>query len=115
MELNYKHYGDYLIPDITYHHPRHSLGRYGRLRKSFLKQYNPIYYNELVLTEKLFDHCLEIEDAAIRRMEQLLPALAKDAGATDELKTTDQLKWVGLMNACKNQAEEIIKAELIYN
>ena len=115
MELNYKHYGDYLIPDITYHHPRRSLGRYGRLRKSFLKQYNPIYYNELVLTEKLFDHCLEIEDAAICRMEQLLLALVKDAGATEELKATDQMKWVGLMNTCKNQAEEIIKAELIYN
>ena len=75
----------------------------------------PILYNQLVLEEKLYDHCLEIEDAALSRMEQLLPALAKDAGATDELKATDQMKWVGLMNACKNQAEEIINAELIYN
>ena len=75
----------------------------------------PILYNQLVLEEKLYDHCLEIEDAALSRMEQLLPALAKDAGATDELKAADQMKWVGLMNACKNQAEEIIKAELIYN
>ena len=48
-------------------------------------------------------------------MEQLLPALAKDAGATDELKAADQMKWVGLMNACRNQAEEIINAELIYS
>ena len=68
-----------------------------------------------MLTEKLFDHCLEIEDAAIRRMEQFLSALAKDAGATGELKVTDQMKWVSLMNACKNQAEEIINAEPIYN
>ncbi len=66
MELNYKRCGDYLIPDVTCHHTNRSLGRYGRLRKSFLKQYNPIYYNELLLTEKLFDHCLKIEDAAIR-------------------------------------------------
>ena len=115
MELNYKRCGDYLIPDVTCHHTHRSLGRCGRLRKSFLKQYNPIYYNELVLTEKLFDHCLEIEEAARLRMEQLLPALAKDAGATDELKATNQMKWVGLMNACKNQAEEIINAELIYS
>ena len=85
MELNYKRCGDYLIPDVNCHHTHRSLGRYGRLRKSFLKQYNPIYYNELILTEKLFDHCLEIEEAALSRMEQLLPALAKDAGATDEL------------------------------
>lgn len=55
------------------------------------------------------------EDAALSRMEQLLPALAKDAGATDELKAADQMKWVGLMNACRNQAEEIINAELIYS
>ena len=47
--------------------------------------------------------------------KQLLPALANDAGATDELKATDQMKWVGLMNACRNQAEEIINTELIYN
>ena len=59
MELNYKRCGDYLIPDVTCHHPHRSLGRYGR--------------------------CLEIEEAARLRMEQLLPALAKDAGVTDEL------------------------------
>ena len=115
MKLNYKRCGDYLIPDIAIHHTPRPLGYYGQLRKSYLKQYNPIYYNELVLTEKLFDHCLEIENAAQLRMEQLMPALAKDAGATDELKATDQLKWVGLMNACRNQAEEIINAEIIYN
>ena len=115
MELNYKYCGDYLIPDVTCHHTHRSLGCYGRLRKSFLKQYNLIYFNELVLTEKLFNHCLEIEEAARLRLEQLLPALAKDAGATDGLKATDQMKWVGLMNACKNQAEEIINAELIYS
>ena len=115
MKLSYKPCGDYLIPDVSCRHTIRPLGHYGRLRKAFLKQYNPIYYNELVLTEKLYDHCLEIEDAAIRRMEQLLPALAKDAGATAELKAADQMKWVGLMNACKNQAEEIIKAELIYS
>ena len=58
---------------------------------------------------------LETYDIALSRMEQLLPALVKDTGATDELKATDQMKWVCLMNACKNQAEEIIDAELIYS
>ena len=115
MNLTCKHCGDYLIPDITIHQPERPLGYYGRMRMNFLRQANPMYYNDLLLSETLYDHCLEIEDAACSRMEQLIPELAKTAGATAELKKHDPMKWVGLMNTCKAQAEEIIKAELIYS
>ena len=63
----------------------------------------------------LFSHLLEIEDAANNRLELLMPQLAKKAGATEQVKASDQMAWVGLMNSCKAQAEEIIMSELIYS
>ena len=58
-------------------------------------------------------HLLEIDETAQSRLEQMMPQLAKEAGATEELKASDPMKWVGLMNTCKAQAEEILMAELI--
>ena len=84
------------------------------MRKAYLKQYCPDLYLALIASEKLREHCAEIDAAARSRMELIMPELAKSAGATEELKATDQMKWVGLMNACKAQAEEIVKHELIY-
>ena len=63
----------------------------------------------------LFSHLLEIEDTANSRLEAMMPQLARAAGATEQLKATDQMKWVGLMNSCKAQAEEIILSELVYS
>ncbi len=60
MKITYTKQGDYLIPDIAIRQPRKSLGHYERLRKAFLRQYRPILYNELVLTENLYDHCFEM-------------------------------------------------------
>lgn len=90
------------------------IGHYGRLRKAFLENYCPDLYIALVASEQLYSHCAEIEEAAHNRLDLILPQLAKNAGATEELKAADQMKWVGLMNACRAQAEEIIKHELIY-
>lgn len=89
-------------------------GRYGLLRKAYLEQGCPNLYIALVASEKLHEHCAEIDAAARSRIELIMPELAKSAGATEELKAIDPMKWVGLMNACKAQAEEIIKYELIY-
>ena len=67
------------------------------------------------MSEKLYPHLLEIDETANSRLEQLMPQLAKDAGATEQLKASDPMRWVGLMNTCKAQAEEILMAELIHN
>ena len=72
-----------------------------------------ILYNQMLLSEKLYPHLLEIDETAQSRLEQMMPQLAKEAGATEELKASDPMKWVGLMNNCKAQAEEILMAELI--
>ena len=93
--------------------PEKPLGKYGRMRKTYLKEHHPILYNQMLLSEKLYPHLLEIDETAQNRLEQMIPQLAKEAGATEELKASDPMKWVGLMNTCKAQAEEILMAELI--
>ena len=112
--MNYIQNGDYLIPDLKLsEQPTKPLGKYGRMRKAYLKEHRPILYNQLLMSEKLYPHLIEIDETAQSRLEQLIHQLAKDAGATEQLKASDPMKWVGLMNTCKAQAEEILMAELI--
>lgn len=87
---------------------------YGHLRKAYLEGYRPDLYTALVASETLYEHCAEIEAAVRRRLDLIVPQLAEGAGATEELKAADPMQWVGLMNTCKAQAEEIVKFELIY-
>ena len=112
--LTYTMNGDYQIPDLKLtEQPEKPLGKYGRMRKAYLKEHRPLIYNQLLLTEKLYPHLIEIDETAQTRLEQMMPQLAKEAGATEKLKAADPMKWVGLMNTCKAQAEEILLAELI--
>ena len=77
---------------------------------------NPlILFNELVLSDKLFEHCAEIDETARNRMELIVRSLAEQNGVTEQLKAENQMEWVRQMNACKAQAEEIVKVELIYD
>ena len=74
-----------------------------------------LLFNELVLSDKLFEHCAEIDEAARNRMELIVRSLAEQNGVTEQLKAENQMEWVRQMNACKAQAEETVKAELIYD
>ena len=114
--LTYTMNGDYQIPDLKLtEQPEKPLGKYGRMRKAYLKEHRPLIYNQLLLTEKLYPHLIEIDETAQSRLEQMMPQQAKDAGATEQLKASDPMRWVGLMNTCKAQAEEILMAELIHS
>ena len=83
--------------------------------KAYLEMHRPILFNELVLSDKLFEHCAEIDEAARNRMELIVRSLAERNGVTEQLKAENQMEWVRQMNACKAQAEEVVKAELIYD
>ena len=85
------------------------------MRKKYLMENQPFLFNQMVLSETLFPHLLETEETMERRMEELIPKLAETAGATEALKAADPMKWVGLMNNCKAQAEEILLSELVYS
>ena len=114
-KLTYIRCGDYDIPNLKLsEQPETSIGKYGRMRKSYLKEHRPILYNHLLMSEKLYPHLLEIERTAQGRVKTMLPHMMEVAGVTEELKACDSMRWVGLMNTLKAQAEEIIQDELIY-
>jgi len=105
MELTYTKVGDYYIPDLVLDEPEpvRTIGKYGSLRRSYLKQHRRSFYQELVTSGKLQDHLLDIEDTAHDWLDKMMPEMAKAAGATEELKAHDPMAWVGLMNSCKAQ------------
>ena len=114
-ELTYTRSGDYWIPNLSLSQQEtQPLGKYGRLRKKYLQEHRPVLWNSLILSEKLYPHLREIDEAANRRLERMMPELMQSAGVTEALKASDPMKWVGLMNSLKAQAEEVILTELIY-
>ena len=114
MELNYTMKDEVLLPELSLPETE-PIGRYGRLRQRYLKEQRPILWNQMVLNGTLWPHLHEIETAAQSRIDLMLPKLAAEAGATEALKAADPMKWTGLMNSCKAQAEEVVLSELIYN
>ena len=116
MEMTYTKNGDYLIPDLSLTETEQKpLGKYGRLRKTYLKEHRPILWNKMILSETLYPHLREIDETANRRLEQMMPELMKSAGVTESLKASDPMMWVQTMNSLKAQAEEVILNELIYS
>ena len=114
-ELTYTRSGDYWIPNLNLSQQEtQPLGKYGRLRKKYLQENRPVLWNSLILSEKLYPHLREIDETANRRLERMMPELMQSAGVTEALKASDPMKWVGLMNSLKAQAEEVILTELIY-
>ena len=113
-KLAYIRCGDYDIPNLKLsEQPETSIGKYGRMRKSYLKEHRPILYNHLLMSEKLYPHLLEIDRTAQERVDTMLPHMMETAGVTEELKACDPMRWVGLMNTLTAQIEEILIRELI--
>ena len=114
--LTYSQCGDYYIPDLTISETESKpLGKYGRMRKNYLREHRQVLWDSMILSEALYPHLRETDETANRRMEQLMAELKEQNDVTEELKSRDPMMWVGLMNNLKNQAEETILAELIYN
>ena len=114
MSLTYQQNGDYLIPNLAVQETSRPLGKYGRMRKKYLQEHRPLLWNRMILNETLYPHLLEVEETAQNRLEQMLPEMAAKAGVTERLKAEDPMKWVGLMNTLKAQAEEVILKELVF-
>ena len=110
QELIYTSCGDYLIPDIRLSYTSDKpLGKYGRMRRVFLAENNPILLDDMILTETLFPYLWEIDETAHRRVEQIMTELLEKNPAPD--KSTQQLAWVQHMSSLKAQAEEIVNPE----
>ena len=114
--ITYTRQGDYNLPNLLPpQEPEAPSGKYALLRKKFLKEHRRITYTNLLTSGKLSSHLAEIQQSAQRRMEEIAAQMAKAQGVTEELKASDQMKWVGLMNNIQNAAEEMVLAELIYS
>ena len=115
MNLTYEKNGDYQIPMVAMdEQPKEVLTKYGLMRKKFLQEHNNGVYTGLLLSGKLKEHLLMIQEQAEERMELLTGQMAKSEGVNEELKAADQMGWVAKMNNIRQSAEEIVLKELIY-
>ena len=111
----YMQVGDVLLPNLTIgEDEQQPIGKFGRMRKRYLKEQHPVLYSELLLSGKLYSHLQEIEEACEGRMELLTCQMARQEGVTEALKAADQMEWVRHMNSIRNRAEEIVLHELVY-
>ena len=116
MELTYTELNGLLIPDLVLDdQPPNPLGKYGRMRKRYLEQKHDGTFSALVLSGKLTQHLLDIDQAARDQMAALTRQLAAAEGVTESLKARAPLAWVQCMNSIRARAEEMVKHDLIYN
>ena len=111
--VTYSTIGDYQLPNLTLNQPRKPLGKYGRLRRTYLKEQRPVLYHTMLLNGSLYPHLMEVEQTAENRMQQTMAQLLKQNPVPD--KEQNQMAWVQHMNSLKAQAEELVLNELIYS
>ena len=112
--MSYTLHGDYYLPDLVLNEEEPTYGKYGMLRKQFLKEHRSARYQYLLLTGKLNEHLNQTDQEAREQVEMLMKQMAEKKGVTEELKVQDQMKWGGLMNNIKASAEEIILKNMVY-
>ena len=116
MGGTYRQVGDYLIPNLVLPDDGdYQIGKYGRMRRSYLKEHRKILYSNYVVEVTLFKHLSEIDQACKNRMEIIISAMEKQEGVTETLKAADQMEWVRRKNSIRNRAEEIVLHELVYD
>ena len=112
----YRQGGDYFIPNLILpDDSNYQIGKYGRMRRSYLKEHRKILYSNYVVEGTLFKHLSEIDQACKNRMEIIISAMEKQEGVTETLKAADQMEWVRRKNSIRNRAEEIVLHELVYD
>ena len=114
MELIYRQEGDYLLPNVTVpESPR--IGKYGMLRRDFLRKHRDPIYTGMLLAGTLNSHLEETDRAAKEMLDRMISQMAQKEGVTESLKASDQMLWVQRMNSIQSRAEETVLTELIYH
>ena len=111
--MSYTLHGDYYLPDLVLNEAESTYGKYGMLRKQFLKEHRSARYQYLLLTGKLNEHLNQADQEAREQVETLMEQMAEKQRVTEELKSQDQMKWARLMNNIKASAEEIVLKNLV--
>lgn len=112
--MSYTLHGDYYLPDLVLREEEPTYGKYGMLRKQFLKEHRSARYQYLLLIGKLNEHLNQTDQEAREQVETLMEQMTEKQGVTEELKAQDQMEWVRLMNNIKASAEEMVLKEILY-
>ena len=112
----YTQQGDYLLPNLALPAEKETgnIGVWASRRKRYLKQHHKVLYYNLLTSGKLHSHLADVEEQAQQLFLRLVNELAEKEGVTEQLKSTDQMKWVRKMNNIRNRAAEMVNNEVIY-
>lgn len=114
MKITYTKHGDYYYPDLTLPpQPTADIGRFGRMRKRFLKEHQPDTFALMLMENALTQHLIDIDRQANEQIELITSRLAHAEGVTEDLKARDQLRWIQAMNSCRARAEEQVVREIV--
>lgn len=114
-KITYRKEGDYFIPNIPFSiQPKEQIGKYGRLRLNYLKNFKKGLYTELLIDGTLKQHLLDIDECTNERLHVLIKQFAESENVNEYLKEHHQMEWVRAMNNIKNRAEELVLNEIIY-
>lgn len=111
--IAYELIGDYYIPVLKLPDEERSIGKYGRMHREYLKEYNPMMFNDLVLTGQLLTYLADLNEQVQSRLQLIIKKMQETENVTDELKEHDQMAWVRAMNNIYNRAEDIVIHELV--
>ena len=115
MNIQYHKSGDYYLPNLIIEdREMQPIGKWGRMRKRYLKEHRPALYSYMLLTGKLFPYLVDIDQACEERLELIVQQRAEQEGVTEALKAADQMEWVRRMSSVRSRAEEIVLHELVY-
>ena len=113
MGGTYSDINGYLLPNLAIPESP-PLGKYGRMRRRYLKEHHPALYSSMLLTGRLDQHLAEIDRSCEEQLEHITRQMTKQEGVTERLKAADQMDWICRMNSILNRAEEIVLHELVY-
>ena len=106
--------GDYYIPDLNLPNEERPIGKYGQMHREYLKEHNPMMFNDFVLEGQLWAYLADLNEQAQERLSLIVEQMKVSEGVTEELKASDQMAWVRAMNSIRNRAEEIVLNEIVY-
>ena len=112
--IEYVRVGDYYIPDLKLPKEERPIGKYGRMHRDYLREHNPVMFDDLVLTGRLWTYLADLNEQAENRLQLMIQQMQEAEAVTEVLKASNQLAWVQAMNSIRNRAEEILREELIF-
>ena len=114
MGITYTKHGDYYYPDLTLpRQPTEDIGRFGRMRKKYLKEHQPDTFALMLMENTLTQHLIDIDRQSNEQIDLITSQLAQAEGVTEEFKDRDQFAWIRAMNSCKARAEELVIREIV--